>query len=221
MNIICSPFINAPVVCDTANSFTPVAFAFFARYPTAPLANPLILDPLIFSSGENNVFTFKIVNVWISYKCKSQSVVLPSYEESDTPQEYTLASPICIPLLAATALFLLWLYNSITFDSVPPILIKGAPVVRFTFSKLPILNGIDALLTVFVSLGLSISKTVVPGKYTSWPLTYALPGDNLIHIKSSLGVFPLSVTWFSVYSPPVAISSFNESWVVTRKGSTA
>ena len=62
-----------------------------------------------------------------------------------------------------------------------------------TFITLPILNGIDAVLTVFVSLGFSTSTTVVPGKDTSKPLTYALPGDNLTHIKSSSGLFPLSV----------------------------
>ena len=67
----------------------------------------------------------------------------------------------------------------------------------------------------------STSTTVVPGKDTSYPLTYALPGDNFTHIKSSSGLFPLSVNWFYVYNPPEPTSSFNESWRFTRKGSTA
>ena len=48
------------------------------------------------------------------------------------------------------------------------------------------------LLFLYV-LGFSTSMTVVFGKDTSYPLTYA-PGDNLTHIKSSSGVFPSSVT---------------------------
>ena len=36
--IICSPVIKVPVVCDNAISFKPVAPAFQARYPIAPLA---------------------------------------------------------------------------------------------------------------------------------------------------------------------------------------
>ena len=70
----------------------------------------------------------------------------------------------------------------------------GAPVTLFTLIKLPIENGIDAFFIVFVDLGFSTSITVVPGKETSKPLTYALPGDNFTHIKSSFGTFPLSVT---------------------------
>ena len=51
------------------------------------------------------------------------------------------------------------------------------------------LNGTDVALTDLTSLGLSTSITV-DGTSTSKPLTYALPGDNLTHIKSSVGVFP-------------------------------
>ena len=75
-------------------------------------------------------------------------------------------------------------------------------------------------MIVFVSLGLSTSTTVVPGKYTSKPLTYAFPGDNLRHIKSSVGVLPLSVNTSAVYNPPDPTSSFNEFCVVSLKGST-
>ena len=71
--IICSPSINVPVVCDNAISFKPVAPPFFAAYPIAPLARPLIFEPYkVAVKG-----AFKIVNVWISYKCKSQGVVAP------------------------------------------------------------------------------------------------------------------------------------------------
>ena len=48
---------------------------------------------------------------------------------------------------------------------------NGVPETLFTFIKLPILNGIDALLIDFVSLGFSTSNTVVPVKATSNPLT--------------------------------------------------
>ena len=179
LNINCSPLIKAPVVCDTASSLTPVAFAFFARYPIAPLAKPLILVPATLSPAFVKTLHFKIVNVWISYKCKSHSVVVPEYGASETPNEYTLASPICIPLVPAVVAPLLWLYSWTTFVFVPPILTKGDPITWLSFTKLPILNGIDATFIVFVSLGFSTSTTVVPGKYTSNPLTYALPADNL------------------------------------------
>ena len=43
--IICSPVMNVPVVCDKLISSLPVVSAFFAAYPIAPLARPLILVP--------------------------------------------------------------------------------------------------------------------------------------------------------------------------------
>ena len=135
-------------------------------------------------------------------------------------KEYTLASPTCKPDAADAVAFLPFL-NSTTFVVFPPMLMKGEPVTLFTLITLPILNGIDAVFTSLVSLGFSTSTTVLPGKDTSKPLTYALPGDNLTHIKSSSGLFPLSVNWFSVYNPPEPISSLNESWRLTRNGSTA
>ena len=164
---------------------------------------------------------FNIVNVWISYKCKSQGVVAPTYEASERPKEYTLASPTCSPCANVLLVPTLWFLNWTTFVLFPPRLIVGAPRTLFTLIRLPILNGIDAFFIVFVVLGFSTSMTVVPGKDTSYPLTYAVPGDNFTHIKSSLGTFPSSVAWFSTYNPPDPTSSFNAFWVVTRNGSTA
>ena len=161
-----------------------------------------------------------MVYVWMSYKCKSQSVVAPVYGASETAHEYTLASPISKPL-TAVVVPLLWLNNFTTFELPPPMLIRGVPVTLLTLITLPISNGINAESTVFVSLGFSTSKTVVPDKSTSNPLTYALPGDSLTHIKSSLGIFCWSVVLSSVNSPPESISSLRESWILTRKGSTA
>ena len=66
----------------------------------------------------------------------------------------------------------------------------GVPKTLFTFKLLPILKGTDVAPIDFTSLGFSTSTTVVPGKYTSNPLTYALPGESLTHIKSSDGVLP-------------------------------
>ena len=79
-----------------------------------------------------------------------------------------------------------------------------------TLNRLPILNGTLDDFIVLVSLGLSTSRTVVPGKGTSNPLTYALPGDNLTHIKSSVGVPPSSVFSVSKYRPLDPISSLRE-----------
>ena len=107
-----------------------------------------------------------------------------------------------------------------TLVPVPPILIKGVPCTLLTLNKLPILNGIDKLSIVFVVLGLLTSKTVVPDKSTSNPLTYALPGDNLTHIKSASGVLPSSVNLSSVNNPSLPLSSFNDSWRLTLNGST-
>ena len=43
--INCSPIIKVPVVSESAISFAPVASAFNAAYPIAPLAFPLTLAP--------------------------------------------------------------------------------------------------------------------------------------------------------------------------------
>ena len=63
--ISCSPIIKVPVVCYNAISFAPVVPAFFAAYPIAPLARPLILAPWS-TSPDVNAEHFNIVNVWMS-----------------------------------------------------------------------------------------------------------------------------------------------------------
>ena len=70
LNINFSPTMNVPVVCDNAISSTPVAPPVFAKYQTAPLLRPLTLDPATKLVSSNELH-FKMVNVWISYKCKS------------------------------------------------------------------------------------------------------------------------------------------------------
>ena len=167
-NIICSPTINVPDVCETANSCTPVDPLTLARNPFAPLAKPLILVPIGFELAI--AVHFNMVYVWISYKCKSNSVVLLVYDASVTLNEYTLASPISNPLTAVPKPFLL-LYNLTTFVLLPPTLIKGDPVTLFTLIILPISNGINAVSTVAVVLGLSASITSTPENSTSNPLT--------------------------------------------------
>ena len=165
LNIISSPAINLPVVCDKQSSFIPVAPPFLARYPIAPLAKPLTFSPsttVILISVH-----FNIVNVWISYKCKSQGVVAPTYEASESPKEYTLASPTCSPCANILLVPTLWFLNWTTLVLFPPRLTVGAPRTLFTLIRLPILNGIDAFFIVFVVLGFSTSMTVVPGKDTS------------------------------------------------------
>ena len=59
-----------------------------------------------------------------------------------------------------------------------------------SLNLLPILNSTFAESISLLSLGLATSTTVVPPLSTSYPLTYALPGDNLTHIKSSVGLLP-------------------------------
>ena len=74
LNSNCSPMINVPVVWLKQSSFTPVASRFLARYPIAPLLRPLTLVPwtlVPLVMVEFIALVFKIVNVWISYKCKS------------------------------------------------------------------------------------------------------------------------------------------------------
>jgi len=44
-----------------------------------------------------------------------------------------------------------------------------------------------------MSLGLSTSRIVVPGKSISYPLTYAFPGETFTQTKSSDGVLFCSV----------------------------
>ena len=221
----CSPFIKVPVVSDNAISSAPVESASIAAYPIAPLALPLILDPLI-TFADVNALHFKIVNVWISYKYKSNWVFESLYDASVTLYEYTLASPIRLLTTSSLIVGLLLplilrdLLNLIIFAVPPPMFIKGVPCTLLTRSKLPISNGIDARFTVSVSLGLSTSSTVVPGKSTSNPLTYARPGDNFTQNISSLGIFPSSVNLFSVNKPSFPISLLRDSWISTRNGST-
>ena len=69
-----------------------------AIYPIAPLDNPLTLAPFTLLDG--GFVTSRTVYVWMSYKCKSNCVSAPLYAESVTPNEYTLATPIFIPVPA-------------------------------------------------------------------------------------------------------------------------
>ena len=68
------------------------------------------------------------------------------------------------------------------------------PRTVFTLSKLPNSYPRETSERIPTSLGFSISKTVVPVLSTSYPATYALPFDILMHIKSSSGVFCCSVS---------------------------
>ena len=82
LTISCSPSINWPVVSDNDTSFGLDGTS--AANPMAPLVNPLTLEPAaIWPVAES----FNIVNVWISYKCKSNSVDPPVYGEFDAPKE--------------------------------------------------------------------------------------------------------------------------------------
>ena len=98
------------------------------------------------------------------------------------------------------------------FELDPPMFIFGTPSALLTLIKLPISNGIDAELTLSVFLGLLTSNIIEPGRSTSKPFTYALPGDNLRANKSSLGINLLSsVNLSAVKSPSFPISSFKDS----------
>ena len=96
------------------------------------------------------------------------------------------------------------LYNSTIFPCF------GNPETLFTFKTLPISKLTATSLLIPTSLGLSTSRIVVPTFSTSYPLTYALPEDNLRHIKSFDGVFNCSVLSFLKYNPPLPKLSFNE-----------
>ena len=107
MYINFSPTINVPVVEDKLISLGFDALVSSAIYPIAPLDNPLTLVPFDLVAGA--FVTAKIVYVWISYICKSNSVDASLYGESVTPNEYTLASPTFIPVPAVVLAPLLWL----------------------------------------------------------------------------------------------------------------
>ena len=55
---------------------------------------------------------------------------------------------------------------------------SGAPNTFVTFTKLPTLNLVAKAFCVSKSLAFSTSTKVVPIVSISYPLTYALPGDN-------------------------------------------
>ena len=148
--------------------------------------------------------------VWISYSLKSYFVDAPEYAASVRLNVYTRASPIWAP---ESPTFLL--YNLIVA------LFCGTPVTLSTLSKLPISNGIVTFDTSSVSLGLSTSIILVPIFSTSYPLTYAFPGEIFRHIKSSDGVFLSSVLSFEKNKPLFPSLLFNELWTDGLKGTTA
>ena len=142
--------------------------------------------------------------VWMSYKDKSQLVDAPVYAASVKLKVYTLASPILVPNPPNLE------YNPTAY------LCAGAPDTLLTLKLFPISKGMFTFDTDWVFLGFSTSKIVVEIFSTSYPLTYAFPGDTFTHIKSSEGVFPWSV--FSVLkNRPL----FNELCTDGLNGSTA
>ena len=114
-----SPSANTPVVCKRDLSLPLLETS--ATNPIAPLDNPLILEPTVILLTSDN---FNIVNVCISYKCKSNSDAPALYVSSEAPNEYTLATPILIPLsVTMLGSWLLRLYRSILLVTSPPKLI--------------------------------------------------------------------------------------------------
>ena len=83
---------------------------------------------------------------------------------------------------------------------------SGEPYTLVTFTKLPSSLGVIAPLNSCVVLGFSISINVGETCSTSYPRTYALPGDTCSAIKDSEVVVPWSVVALVAYTP-----SFNPS----------
>jgi len=68
--------------------------------------------------------------------------------------------------------------------------ITGVPCTFSTNRTEPRSNETKESSTFLVALGLGISITLYPVISMSYPLTYALPGPTVRHIKSSEGIFP-------------------------------
>ena len=98
--------------------------------------------------------------------------------------------------------------------------INGVPCTLLTFILFPNAKGTKAESTFPLSLGFSTSNIVVPALSISNPLTYALPGDTLTAIKSSVGSIPWSVFWSDLNTPSFDKPSFNELATWTPKPST-
>ena len=73
--IICSPATNTPVTWVSLTTALPPPAA--VAYPVAPLLNPLTNDVSGSSVLLTDWLSTKRVNVWMSNKCKSHSVVSP------------------------------------------------------------------------------------------------------------------------------------------------
>ena len=97
----------------------------------------------------------------------------------------------------------------------------GVPATLLIFKRLPIVNGTTDPGILLVVLGFGTSTTVDPTRSISYPLTYAVPAETFTETKSSLGVFPSSVTSSDLNNPPFPVSSFKHSAVSTTKLSTA
>ena len=208
LTVICSPLAKEPdVPLKLMNSVPPPAST---RYPLAPLLLPLMYDPSGMSVASTSLFKVILVYVWTSYNLKSYFVAAPEYAASVRLNVYTLASPIT-DSVSPFFLFSNWIVA----------LFCGTPVTLFTLSKLPISNGIVTLDSFWVSLGFSTSIIVVETFSTSYPLTYAFPGDILKHIKSSDGTFLCSVNSLEKKRPLLPSLLFNELWTDGSNGSTA
>ena len=90
----------------------------------------------------------------------------------------------------------------------------------FNFTVGPVLYIIDWSSKSFVVLGLSASKKVVFVVSTSYPLTYAFPGEILYTAKSLDGVDPEYVNWPDCQTPLLPVLLFSEFKKVILKGVT-
>ena len=138
------------------------------------------------------------------------------YGASDKENEYTLATPICVPL-PAVALDPLLLSNNLTVLVFWFNANQGVPCTLLIFNFVPNSKGTSELSVLSVSLGFSTSTIVVDIVSISYPFTYAVPADTLTAIKSSDGVLPWSVCCPSKYTPSFDSRLLSDSFISTLK----
>ena len=116
---------NSPLT-DVKLSVVPLAADL--RYPLAPLLAPTINDPSI---AVRELFTTRVVNVWISHKKHSYTLASLEYAAASNLKSYTLATPIWLPAPLVWLAAHLWSLNSITVLLPKPT--EAAPKTRFNF----------------------------------------------------------------------------------------
>ena len=221
--MIFSPAINDPDTL-TKLTFAPVALLSPAppsfldstslTKPVAPDVFPVNLTPVECVAVRRglgvpdksiwvNICTSKRYSLWTASVLPSVPVLCSKALDLATPIWNPLPVP---PLVDASVNNFISLYAVVSPETSP---ISGVLYAFVTWIKFPSSKLVTPALNVSKSLAFGRSINVCPIFSTSYPRTYAFPGEHPIASKSSAATSPLSVEAPFVYTP-VKSSAFTE-----------